>query len=75
MGCRIGITTNLQSRKTYWKRQYQNLKNWKVLTEQPLSRDEAQAMENRLAEEYGCDAHHGGDDPYSPWWFVYYFEY
>jgi hypothetical protein len=75
MACRIGITTDLQSRKAYWKRQHPTLKNWKVITSKPLRREKAQAIETHLANQHGCQAHHGGNDPDSPWWFVYYFEY
>lgn len=74
MACRVGITTNIPGRKLDWELEYPTLKNWKVVGG-PMSRDEAQAMETRLAKAWGCDAHPGGSKPdnlLSQWW-VYYF--
>jgi len=72
MGCRIGITTDLEARKTYWESVYRNVRDWQVLAG-PLSRAQAQAEETRSAANYGCEAHPGGNDPDFPGskWYVY----
>ena len=38
MGCRAGITTRPDERKTEWQRKYPNMHNWKV-SEFPTRRD------------------------------------
>lgn len=72
MGCRIGITTDLATRKAHWELVYRGMQNWQVLAG-PLSKAQAQAEETRLAGQYGCEAHAGGDDPDVPGlsWYVY----
>jgi len=77
MGCRIGMTTNLEQRKTYWEGQYPTLKDWQVLAGPLSSKAEAQKKETELAKKYGCESHPGGDDPDYPGakWYVYGFNY
>ena len=76
MGCRVGITTNLDAREQYWRSQYPNLQNWQVMFSD-LTKKEAQNMENALAIAHTCDSNPGGDDPDDPntKWHVYKFEY
>jgi len=77
MGCRVGMTTNIEDRKLLWQTMYSTLKNWEILGG-PMSKEDAQVMETREALERGCDAHQGGRDPDDPLvtqWYVYYFEY
>lgn len=76
MACRIGITTDLNARKAYWESVHPTLKDWQVLAG-PTTRSEAQALETQLAEEHGCVAHPGGNDPDdgSNQWYVYGFNY
>ncbi|MCY4524839.1 MAG: hypothetical protein OXB84_08875 [Halobacteriovoraceae bacterium] len=74
MRCRVGITANLETRKAYWKRQYPNLTNWKILA-RGLSYSAAQKEENRYSLMCGCEAHAGGVDDGSQNWYVYRFDY
>lgn len=73
MGCRIGITTNLEERKQFWQSKYDGFDNWEVLVG-PLSKEEAQKKETELAQARSCEAHAGGDDSdTNEGWYVYYF--
>ena len=75
MACRIGITTDLESRKEYWESIYKNLRNWQVLAGPYDTKEEAQTEENRLAAKHGCEAHPGGaDDEGDAPWYVYGFD-
>lgn len=73
MACRIGITTSPQDRKKEWQREHPNLRNWEVLKVCNTMQD-AQAEENRLARQYGCQAHPGGATGQGPW-YIYKFDY
>ena len=73
MPCRIGITTDLATRKKYWEGQVVGLTNWMVLGTYQ-TKNAAQAEETRLATLYGCQAHAGGPDVAAPW-SVYKFDY
>lgn len=77
MSCKIGMTTNLQQREAYWRRQYPNLWDWKVLEGPFYTRELAQERETKLAQRYGCESHYGNDEPDTPdsIWHVYYFSY
>lgn len=76
MGCRVGITTNVEERKADWEGEYPNMTNWKVVAN-GLSRDKAQEMENTLSLAHSCDASPGGNEPEDPnaTWSVYRFEF
>ena len=74
MACRIGITANLDDRKRYWKAQHPSMTDWQIVHE-CRTKTEAQEVETRLAEQYGCEAHHGGDGPEYATWYVYAFNY
>lgn len=73
MPCRVGITTNLKKRKSYWESKVVGLKNWRVLGTYN-SRKNAQDHEDSYAQSFGCEAHHGGKDKPGPW-HVYRFDY
>jgi hypothetical protein len=74
MGCRIGITTDLETRKRHWKSVYKGFRDWRVVAGPFKTREEAQAEEDRLAALHGCEAHGGGDDPdIDAPWYVYRF--
>jgi hypothetical protein len=71
MQCRIGITTNLASRKSYWESVCRNLRDWQVIAGPLATKAAAQAEETRFARQHGCDSAPGGDDPEdtnAQWW-------
>jgi len=76
MGCRIGMTTDLEARKAYWSSVYPNLQNWTVLLKD-LTKEEAQEDENMLSLAHSCESSPGGDDSDDPnaKWFVYKFDF
>lgn len=75
MGCRIGITTDLDERKKYWKTIHPTLRDWQVL-EGPIStKDEAQRLETYLARRHGCESAPGGKDVPGKSWWVYGFKF
>ena len=76
MACRVGITTDLKTRKAHWETACKNLRNWQKSKAPFNTKEEAQAAENSLAKKHGCDSAPGGDDPDDPnakWW-LYFFE-
>ena len=48
--------------------------HWEILATAP-SKSEAQRLENRFADEYGCTASPGGHGCEHALWYVYWFEY
>ena len=78
LSCRIGITTDLETRKQFWKREYLKegrvIKNWIVLSVHQ-SKSAAQKVETKKANEQNCVAHPGGRDSEKAIWYVYKFEY
>ena len=63
MGCRIGITTDLERRKQEWLNDYPNMTGWETFA--PFdSKENAQNWENTNFPE--CDKHPGGDDSDDP---------
>ena len=74
MACRVGITTDLNSRLEYWLRVHPNLHSWRV-RKTCSSKSQAQAYESYYADRLGCVAHPGGDGPEQATWYVYMFEY
>ena len=73
MPCRAGITTRPEERRAEWERQVVGLTNWRILGTY-RSRQEAQAHENRYAQQTGCRAGAGGSDA-PGLWHVYRFDY
>lgn len=74
MACRVGITTDLIARRTYWQSRYPaTMRNWQVV-DTFYSKSAAQSHETRLAELWGCESHHGGEGPELATWYVYYFK-
>lgn len=74
MNCRVGMTTDVEERKRYWKNQKPNLRDWKILGTYNTKR-EAQEAEKRFAQKYGCDCHPGGRGNAHAKWYVYKFNY
>lgn len=73
MPCRVGITTDPETRRASWENQVVGLTNWRILGKY-RSRAEAQQHESQYASKYGCRAHGGGADATPPW-YVYRFDY
>ena len=76
MACRVGITTDSDTRKRAWEAEYPQMENWTVLG--PFdSKEAAQKKETELAEDRGCEAHPGGREPDDPSakWYVYSFDF
>lgn len=80
MPCRVGITTNLSSRKQQWKSEVVGLSNWRE--EFVGSKDEAQQREfyaqiscEQKGDRGTCHAHSGGGDPDEYGWYIYEFDY
>lgn len=73
MPCRVGITTDPESRRANWEGKVVGLTNWHIL-KSFRSREAAQQYENEYAARYGCHAYHGGADARGPW-YVYRFDY
>ena len=74
MSCRIGMTTDVENRKKYWKSRHSNLRDWQILGTYQ-TKTEAQNAESRLAKSYGCVSHPGGDGSEYDTWYVYKFSY
>ena len=74
MACRIGITQDLDRRKSEWKAKYPGLRDWKRESTHG-SKTAAQAEEDRLANERGCQSGQGGSGPEAGTWHVYSFRY
>ena len=74
MRCRIGITTNPDERRAYWRSQHRTLNNWTILGAYP-TRSQAQRAETMEAARRGCEAHQGGGGPEVATWYLYYFTY
>ena len=78
LSCRIGITTDLETRKQFWKREYLKkgkvIKNWTVLNTHQ-SKSSAQEEETREAKKQNCVAYPGGRGSEKATWYVYKFEY
>ena len=73
MRCRVGITTNPEGRKQYWKRKHPTLRNWKILGRHK-TKSSAQTRETAEAKRRGCDASPGGGGQEVATWHVYYFQ-
>ena len=74
MACRVGMTTNPEERKQYWKSRHPDLWNWQILGHYEYKKD-AQAAEIAIADKYGCISFPGGDGPEIADWIVYGFQY
>ena len=73
MPCRVGITTRPEKRKSEWEREVIGLRNWEIIGSYP-TKSQAQAHEDRYANQHGCIAAHGGADAPGIW-YVYRFDY
>ena len=78
MPCRVGTTTDPEERKEYWESQVEGFKDSTWDEYGPYSsREDAQSKENELIQAYGCEGHHGGDNPddENKNWYAYRFDY
>ena len=75
MACRVGITTDLARRRREHESDFKNVRNWES-SGPYANRETAQAKEDQLKRERGCEGHGGGDDPDDPnaKWSAYYFQ-
>lgn len=73
MPTRVGITTDLERRKSEWEQEVTGFKNWKKIAEF-ATKDEAQTYETDYAKRNGYEAEPGGRDAPGPW-YVYQFDY
>jgi len=73
MPCRVGITTDPDTRRAYWENHVVGLTNWRIINTFRYKSD-AQEYEIRYANRVGCAAHAGGPDT-SGTWYVYRFDY
>lgn len=73
MPCRVGITTDPDTRRSAWESRVTGLRNWQILGKY-TNRSDAQAHETRYAKTYGCKASPGGADARGLW-YVYRFDY
>ena len=83
MQCKVGITTNPESKQVYWQNQATGFTNWQIL-EIFRSKAAAKEYETAYALRHGCEAELGDSD--SPitameptkeheWWYIYHFDY
>jgi len=73
MPCRVGITTDPDTRRAYWQNQVVGFRNWQILN-RFRSKAEAQGYETRYARRHGCQAYAGGPDAPGTW-YAYRFDY
>ena len=74
MPCRIGITTNIPDRQSYWNRRVQGMRLFRVISSHN-SRSAAQAAEIKKAAAHGCNSSPGGGGNPNAKWHVYHFYY
>ena len=78
LSCRIGITTDLEARKQFWKGEYLKkgkvIKNWTILSVHQ-SKSVAQKVETREAKKQNCVAFPRERNSEKTTWYVYKFEY
>ena len=74
MACRVGMTTNPEERKQYWKSRHRNFRRWTILSTH-YTKSAAQKAERAAAERYGCESHAGGTGRKTTTWYVYRFYY
>ena len=73
MPCRVGITTDPQTRKSYWQSQVVGMYNWKIIGKHN-SKEDAQEHETNYAVKHNCLAFPGGASAAGTW-YVYRFDY
>jgi len=74
MACRVGMTTDPEGRRQYWKSKHRNFRNWTIL-HRTRSKARAQQLESREAEARNCEYHPGGGGPDFGDWYVDYFQF
>ncbi len=73
MLCRVGITTDPDTRRAYWQNRVVGFGNWQILKSFG-SKAMAQEYEALYAEKHRCQAFPGGADALGTW-YVYRFDY
>ena len=68
----VGITTDIEKRKAYWKQQYPRMKNFKIIAS-GLTHAQAQKIENEYISQ-GCEGHPGGEVVSGYVYYVYTFD-
>lgn len=83
MPCRVGITTDPESRQAYWQNQTTGFTNWQIL-EIFRSKAAAKEYETAYALRHGCKVAPGDFDLLGrekesaiehDWWYIYHFDY
>jgi hypothetical protein len=83
MPCKIGITTNPESRRVSWQEQTEGFANWQIL-EVFRSKAAAKEYQTAYALRHGCEMELGDSDELrlakeptteEEWWYVYHFDY
>ena len=74
MGRRVGMTSNVASRKRHWKSKHRSFRNWKVLKGK-LTYDQALATEKKYTAKRGIAGHGGGPRKRGRVYSVYSFNY
>lgn len=74
MPCRVGITTDLASRRAYWEARVVGLRDWRKVSSHQ-SKSAAQQAETNYARTSGCVSFPGGSGPSHATWYVYRFTY
>jgi hypothetical protein len=83
MPCKVGITTDPEARRTYWKDQTIGFTNWQIL-DTFRSKAAAKEYETAYALRHGCEVALGDSDAFGKakesateyeWWYIYHFDY
>ena len=74
MPCRVGITTDPTSRRTYWDGRVVGLRDWRIVS-QHSTKSAAQQAEMEYARRSGCVYYPGGSGRPRATWCVYRFTY
>lgn len=74
MACRLGITTDPETRRRHWQGERPGLRNWQIL-HTANSKTRALQLENEEASRRACQASPGGAGEENATWHVYYFKY
>jgi hypothetical protein len=73
MPCRVGITTDPEDKKAFWRTECLGFAHWRVLAKF-ATRKKARDYEMTFAKEHCCTAEPGGLDVDGSW-YVYQFEF
>ena len=76
MGCRVGITTDVEGRKAHWQNEYKyrKFRNWQIV-QTFSSKTAAQEWETSYSTKSGCVSHPGGEGSERATWYGYRFDF